>query len=630
MKLFSAKPRNTCEVHGSSGHHVNKSLLFMVTATIGLIVWHVWSYGPTAGEADPATLPTSLLAQLAWEFWDILGNPHGILHELNEIAPYFLAGILLAGWLRTYKVAGKLHLLLRHYGVLSIFIASTIGIITPLCACGTVTTAVSLLFAGLPLAPVMSLMVSSSLLSPSTYLLTLNDLGPEWTVIRTIAAYSMGLIAGLTTYWLARHGFRTEDVFIEGAITIGDFHDEDYPDEKLRCNCRRKFGNRVARRTHNKFMIFLAKSVEMLWPVGKYILVGVAMGNIVERYVPSEWIYSLFGRRDPLNIVWITLASVPMFMHQISASSIIYHIKSSLPGTLDGGAALAFMIGGPVTAVPTMVLFWTIFKKRVFALYMVVCIVGTILVSFAFEWLVFVPGVDTGNTLLAGVSSLSGGSTPALRKEKPEVRMVLDPGGQGLVATYRDDRSGGGGIVFETNPRRILAAAPGPTDDARYVANVAEWLEQGSLSAVRGKILLYDQAGTDSHASLLALLKKNGYTVEEADRRTMATITPALLASYNQLWFLGGAADNPTPLSEGEGESIAAFTDGGGSILLVPGPCRPGEPGAPALNKLAGRYGVVFAGQAENREVLQTAIASNMFTRGSEIIGNLLKFVHKT
>ena len=95
-------------------------------------------------------------------------------------------------------------------------------------------------------------------------------------------------------------------------------------------------------------------------------LVGVAIGTIVERYLPVEWTSRLFGRRDPLNILWIALGSVPVFLHQISASSIVHHIKSSLPGTLDNGAALAFMIGGPVTAVPTMVLFWTIFRKRVF------------------------------------------------------------------------------------------------------------------------------------------------------------------------------------------------------------------------------------------------------------------------
>lgn len=66
----------------------------------------------------------------------------------------------------------------------------------------------------------------------------------------------------------------------------------------------------------------------------------------------NEWIYSLFGQKDQLNIVWISLGTIPIFLHQISASSILYHIKTSLDGTFDGGAGLAFLIGGPVTAIP--------------------------------------------------------------------------------------------------------------------------------------------------------------------------------------------------------------------------------------------------------------------------------------
>jgi uncharacterized membrane protein YraQ (UPF0718 family) len=78
------------------------------------------------------------------------------------------------------------------------------------------------------------------------------------------------------------------------------------------------------------FVVFLAKSYEMLWMVGKYVLAGVAIGAVVERYMPYEWIYSMFGQKNALSILWVTLGSVPMFLHQISASSILYHIKSSL------------------------------------------------------------------------------------------------------------------------------------------------------------------------------------------------------------------------------------------------------------------------------------------------------------
>ena len=294
LKTKRVKDNDACEIHGSHHKTVNKTLLFMMLASISLIIWHVWVYGPTGQATNPNLLQRPFPMLLGSEIWDLLFNRHGIIAEIWSVFPYFIVGILLAGYIRTYKLAAKLQTTLRRYGFLSVFLASLVGILTPLCACGTVTTAVSLLFAGLPLAPVMSLLVTSPLLSPSTYLLTLNDLGPEWTVIRTVAAFSMGIFAGVVTHLLRNRGFQTGEIFIEGAIPRGDLHDEAYPDERLRCNCKEKFGNRLAARTRNMFVVFLAKSSEMLGTVGKYVLVGVAIGTIVQRYMAYEWIYRYF------------------------------------------------------------------------------------------------------------------------------------------------------------------------------------------------------------------------------------------------------------------------------------------------------------------------------------------------
>ena len=292
MSLNPFKSKEACQVHGNHARSGNWMLIAMMAVSLSLIVWHVWVNSTVSQPAGAES--KSFPALLGSELWDLLFNNKGILAELWEVLPYFLVGVFIAGYLRTYKIALKLQAKLRKYGVLSVFLASFVGIITPVCACGTLTTAISLLFAGIPLAPVMALMVTSPLLSPSTYLLTLNDLGPEWTAIRTISALAMGIFAGLVTHFLSKRDyFKKSDIFVEGAILRGDFHDDDYPDERLRCNCRRNFGNRVAVKTGNKFYVFLAKSVEMLWVVGKYVLVGVVVGSVVERYMPTDWIYRL-------------------------------------------------------------------------------------------------------------------------------------------------------------------------------------------------------------------------------------------------------------------------------------------------------------------------------------------------
>lgn len=630
--LLTGKRKDSCELHGPGTHSSNRALLSMVVACLLLIVWHVWTYGPGGHLSAENGAVASLPVQVAHELWDLIASKHGILAELRDVFPYFMIGILLAGYLRTYKVAVKLQASLRRYGALSVVIASFVGIITPLCACGTLTTAVSLLFAGLPLAPVIAILVTSPLMSPSAYLLTLNDLGPEWTVIRTIAAFSMGIFAGYVTHLLCLRGFDQGGVFVEGGIVRGDFHDEDYPDERLRCNCRQKFGNLVAVRTSNKFVIFLAKSAEMLWVVGKYVLVGVIVGAIVERYMPYTWIYRFFGRQDPLNILWVTLGSVPLFLHQISASSILVHIKNSLHGTLNGGAGLAFIIGGPVTAIPTMVLFWTFFKKRFFFLYMFVCLVGTILISLLFQQFVFVPGVDTGNQLFRGVSYLSGGRSASLVKEGERVKVALDPQGKNIIATYSNDVAGHGSMVFDAGFARFIPATSRDSDDARYVMNTAAWLEQGSYAKESGKILLYLLADTEPNAmlnSVASILRQANFAVTVTTRRKTPLLTKQIIAEHGQIWLFDASSDAAQQFSAEELDLLAAAVASGQGMMIALDPALAAKSESTAANQIARRYGVRFSGSVENNQKIPIAIGATFFPSAADMLGKVLKFLHK-
>ncbi|SPP99884.1 conserved membrane hypothetical protein [Candidatus Sulfobium mesophilum] len=635
LNIIGQKRSEECQVHGASSRTANKTLLSMMLISFSLIIWHVWVHGPTTQAVDPEILKRPFPLLLGGEVWDLVFNSHGILAELWDVFPYFIVGILLAGYIRTYKIAVKLQTKLRRYGVLSVVLASLVGILTPLCACGTVTTAVSLLFAGLPLAPVMSLMVTSPLLSPSAYLLTLNDLGPEWTVIRTMAAFSMGIFAGVVTHLLRNKGFQSRDIFMEGAVPRGDLHDENYPNERLRCNCKEKFGHRVAARTKNMFVIFLAKSSEMLWLVGKYVLVGVVIGAIVERYMPKDWISGLFGQKGALSIIWVTLGSVPMFLHQISASSILYHIKSSLSGTLDGGAALAFLIGGPVTAVPTMVMFWTIFRKRVFFLYMFVCIAGTIIIAYAFQFLVFVPNVDVGNPLLRGVSSISGGISAVINKQDQHVRVVMDPGGKAMIATYDNNLVGKGGVVFDSGYARFLNGSAERYDNLKYISNVAGWLEENSSSPIKKSILIYDTSAESAlnretfSSNALVTLEGKGFRVRITDRTATPEVSEWLLGQYSQLWVLSGEAGPGQDFSGAELQAILRFNEDGKSILIAAGEHRDGARDLSMANQVSAGYGVRFSEHVEHDKELPATTAPYFLNRASGFLGRILKVVHK-
>jgi uncharacterized membrane protein YraQ (UPF0718 family) len=310
------------------------------------------------------------------------------LWGVEHIWWYFIVGIALGALVRTYKIHVTLRKMLPRFGFWGIFVATGIGVMSPLCACGVIPIVVSLMMAGLPLAPAMALVTASPLMSVEGYTVTAGLLGYGWANAKLVAAVFMGIYAGLATHLLTK-GWETGQGIFRRAVPEGDFHDHDYPDEDLRCDCPERFSNRIARKYPNKFVIFLAKAAELFVKVGVFTLIGVVIEVLASRYVPYEWVAYLFGKGNALvNIPLITLASIVLHVNQITAAGILFgpvDIMAREGVEISKGAGMAFLIGGPVTALPVMGVFLSLFKPKVLWLYLGLCVSGTLIVSYVYN-----------------------------------------------------------------------------------------------------------------------------------------------------------------------------------------------------------------------------------------------------
>ncbi len=605
-----------CDNHRRQHRSVNITLWGLLLLALCVMFWHVWVYGPLHGQKE-------LLAQKAFplvmvdEITHLLLGSHGLAGEIGDVWVYFMIGILITGYIRTFKLHIRLRKTLARHGFMSIFIASIIGVFSPLCSCGILATVIGLLSAGLPLAPAMALLISSPLMSPTAFLLTIGDLGAEWAAIRTVAAFMMGVLAGSVTHLLSRYGFKTEKLFLDSSVVEGDFHDHDNVDERLRCTCREKYSNRLARRVKSKFIIFWAKTLEMTWMIGKYVLVGIAVGAVAEEYIPPTWLNELFGHQSRYGIIWVTLGSIPVFLHQISASSILFHIKEVLPGTLDKGSALAFLIGGPVTAIPAMTLLWAMFKKRVFVLYMGISILGTILLAYSFNAFIFVPHTDVSNPVLSGVGTIYGGASSVMEKSNQYVHIAADPKGKPIIATYHD-LEGGSGIVFDASLERFSSKSIDVEDNAIYIKNIANWLEENSFTGAAKSILVYNSYAKQGYKTeefreyLQKILNDTEYKVSITDRAETPLFTAKLLKKYNQLWLFSGEAKSSS-FSKDEIESMLDFRDNGGGLLIVSGPKTDKSDFTSDANQLANNFGINYSGTLDTPEIIHISITGKFF-----------------
>ncbi len=313
----------------------------------------------------------------------------GLWREAVYILPFLMIGVLLEAIIRTFKWHVKIRKALTHYGVLSIVLATLLGLISPLCACATLPLVISLLLAGLPLAPAMALLVTSPLMSPAGYTLLNWELGAEWANAVLVCALFMGLYAGYVTHFLRRYGF-TEDLLFRKVLPAGDFHDPDYPVEELRCACGKQLSHRVDRCTHNKFLVFLAKFWEGLLKIGRFALIGLVIEVLASTFIPTDWLAALLSGDGVMPILTLTLVTIPLHLPQVTAAAMLYGFVSPEVGegiTLAKGAGIALLIGGPVTALPVMGIFLSMFRFRVLLLYLFLCVSGTLFLAFTYRWI---------------------------------------------------------------------------------------------------------------------------------------------------------------------------------------------------------------------------------------------------
>ena len=88
--------------------------------------------------------------------------------------------------------------------------ASLFVALSPFCLCGVVPLAASLLVAGVPIAPVLAFCIASPIMDPEMFMLTAAGLGLEFAVMKTIAAFGMGMFAGFLAPALSHAGLLSD------------------------------------------------------------------------------------------------------------------------------------------------------------------------------------------------------------------------------------------------------------------------------------------------------------------------------------------------------------------------------------------------------------------------------------
>ncbi len=298
----------------------------------------------------------------------VLSNLGFVGKNVWSILPFFLLSVGISAWVTVSGFADRIKAVFTRRENIAIAGAAIVGATVPLCSCGVIPLIAAMLASGVPLGPVMAFWVSSPLMDPSMFVLTTGVLGMDYAVARLVTAVVMGAGAGYLISFLTSSGVLNNQLHglsLEQSACCGS---EEAPGESV---SRSRF-----------WRDFWPQAWTVTFFLGKWLLIAFILESLIVHYVDSNWISSALGNNQSFSIPLATAIGIPVYTSGVGAIPIV---KGLLSNGMSHGAALAFLVAGPVTTIPAMTAVFALVKRQTFVIYLGVGIGGALIAGYVFQ-----------------------------------------------------------------------------------------------------------------------------------------------------------------------------------------------------------------------------------------------------
>ncbi len=356
--------------------------------------------------------------------------------------------ILTAVLMKVYVNAEKLKQKFLERPKVSIVASVAFGAFTPLCACGTTAVVIGLLSTAIPWGPVMAFITSSPLMSPDGFIMIAGVIDLKFAIALAISSLIIGFTSGGLTHLIERNTDflkgqlrftdkskvqacacnTTKPAFEQtiSQVSSGCCQSLSLPKQvavSSTCACSATIDATTIIKTQNNskscscsssnsipdpiapeavksnlFTNFLERNHkkikykeigEAFISVGLkqillYFTIFVAIGYMIQSFVPTSLIISLFSGDSIFSVPLAALIGLPLY---VSGEGAIPLIKALMDGGAGAGAMLAFMITGPATSAWVIAGITTFMKRRAIVLYIGFILVGGIVLGYIYQFL---------------------------------------------------------------------------------------------------------------------------------------------------------------------------------------------------------------------------------------------------
>jgi len=303
---------------------------------------------------------------------------HVFLVEAGRMWWFTAIGIVAAALIKTFELDRKVRAFVGRYGPWAIPVAVAIGVLSPLCSCGVLPIVIPMALSGVPLPPLMALLVTSPTMDPASFFLTWGGVGAELAWWKLGGAVFLGLFAGYATLALERGGYFSGNLVRLKPVVNAEGQLASAYDIGCANGLFLKTMTVVPRASRFRFFL------DRLKDVGLFILFWVALALLIEAviqvFLPIGWVTWLVGRSGPGSVAAAALVALPLPAHQVPVVPILAGLQQK---GIAVGADLAFLMAGPVTSIPAIVALSAIFLTRVVVVFILIGLSGSILLGLA-------------------------------------------------------------------------------------------------------------------------------------------------------------------------------------------------------------------------------------------------------
>lgn len=263
--------------------------------------------------------------------------------QFTQIAGYYLFGIVTGSLISVFlkkRILSAMEAVGRYSdGFPALVLSSALGIASPLCMYGTIPIAASLAKGGIRHPALASFMMSSILLNPQLIVYSA-ALGSTALAVRILSCFVCGITAGVVVKLSGRELF---------CFSVMEERQDRDSDPRLWLRFLKNLGRNVK-------------------ATGPYFLAGVMLAALFQRYVPAEFISSLFGKDERFGVLVAATVGVPLYA---CGGGTIPLLGEWLADGMSMGSAAAFMITGPATKITNLGALKIVLPARKFLLYLV-------------------------------------------------------------------------------------------------------------------------------------------------------------------------------------------------------------------------------------------------------------------